>query len=141
MPHKMPALTQMQLLISLARIDGKVADREKNYIVNIGRANGIYPDEILPLFERDTPDAHTTIPQDLTNGQKFSYIVSLVQLMKIDERMYKEEIQYCSRIAESLGYDQQVMFDLMLHVKSEAMSEAELKSLQDLTQKYLKQSS
>lgn len=136
MPDKMPAITQMQLLINLARIDGKVADREKNYIINIGRANGIYPDEILPLFEQTTTSTPNGIPTSLTNDQKFSYIVSLVQLMKIDERMYKEEIHYCSQIAASLGYDQQVMFELMLHVKA-SMSETELKDLQTLTEKYL----
>ena len=46
----MPALNQMKLLISLAQIDGTVADRERNYIINIGRANNIYPDQVLPLF-------------------------------------------------------------------------------------------
>ncbi len=140
MHNKMPAFAQMQLLISLARIDGKVADREKNYIINIGRANGIYPDEILPLFDQqDQANAHG-IPADLTNQQKFNYIVSLVQLMKIDERMYKEEIQYCSHIAKTLGYDQQVMFELMLHVKSVPMSDEELTSLFQLTEKYLQKS-
>jgi hypothetical protein len=31
----MPALNQMKLLISLAQIDGTVAPRERNYIINI----------------------------------------------------------------------------------------------------------
>ncbi len=79
----------------------------------------------------------TVFLADLTNQQKFNYIVSLVQLMKIDERMYKEEIQYCSHIAKTLGYDQQVMFELMLHVKSVPMSDEELTSLFQLTEKYL----
>jgi hypothetical protein len=80
----MPALNQMKLLISLAQIDGTVADRERNYIINIGRANNIYPDQVLPLFDK----RHTLIvPDDLTNDQKFDYLFSLVQLMKIDERM------------------------------------------------------
>jgi uncharacterized tellurite resistance protein B-like protein len=140
MYNKMPAFAQMQLLISLARIDGKVADREKNYIINIGRANGIYPDEILPLFDQQDQINADGIPTDLTDQQKFNYIVSLVQLMKIDERMYKEEIQYCSRIAQSLGYDPQVMFELMLHVKAVPMSDDELKTLRQLTEKYLHKS-
>ena len=137
MYNKMPAFAQMQLLINLARIDGKVADREKNYIINIGRANGIYPDEILPLFDQQDQVNADGIPADLTNQQKFNYIVSLVQLMKIDERMYKEEIHYCSRIAESLCYDRQVMFELMLHVKSAPMSDDEMTALYQLTEKYL----
>jgi hypothetical protein len=130
----MSALAQMKLLINLARIDGSVADRERNYIINIGRANGIYPDEVNPLFNQQHP---MIIPQDLTSDQKFDYIFSLVQLMKIDERMYKEEIVFCSEVASKLGYDRQVMFELMLHVKSAAMGKEEIDSLRKLTEKYL----
>jgi hypothetical protein len=129
----MAVLNQMKLLISLAQIDGKVAEREQYYIINIGRANGFYPDEIKPLFEKQHK---LIIPENLTADQKFNYIVSLVQLMKIDERMYKEEIMFCSKIAVNLGYDQAVMFDLMLHVKTD-MSESELDELRSITDKHL----
>jgi hypothetical protein len=131
----MSVLAQMKLLVNLAQIDGKVADREKFYILNIGRANGIYPDEITPLFDQ----RHDLIvPEDLDADQKFDVIFSLVQLMKIDERMYKEEILFCSKIAASLGYEQQVMFDLMLHVKGDSMAPDEKEALKVLTMKYLK---
>jgi hypothetical protein len=52
--------------------------------------------------------------------------------------MYKEEILFCSKIAASLGYEQEVMFDLMLHVKGEAMAPDEMEALKILTMKYLK---
>ncbi|MBL7857660.1 MAG: hypothetical protein JNM57_08220 [Cyclobacteriaceae bacterium] len=125
----------MKLLINLAQIDGRVADREKNYIINIGRANGIYPDQVVDLFDRRH---ELIVPQNLSDDQKFDYIFSLVQLMKIDERMYKEEIMFCSKVASGLGYDQEVMFDLMLHVKAAAMAEDEKQELKKLTEKYLK---
>ena len=130
----MAAIPQIKLLISLAQIDGRVAEREQNYIINIGRANGIYPDEITPLFDQRH---ELVVPANLTNDAKFNYIFSLVQLMKIDERMYKEEMLFCSKIASSLGYDQGVMFDLILHVKSAAMASDEMDALRKLTEKYL----
>ncbi|WP_160143524.1 TerB family tellurite resistance protein [Chryseolinea soli] len=130
----MSALAQMKLLISLAQIDGTVADRERNYIINIGRANNVYPDEVKPLFDK----RHDLIvPEDLSDDRKFDYLFSLVQLMKIDERMYKEEIMFCSKIASNLGYDQQVMFELLLHVKAGAMGTDEMSGLKSLVQKYL----
>jgi hypothetical protein len=131
----MPALAQMKLLINLAQVDGTVADRERNYIINIGRANGIYPDQVVPLFDQKH---EMIVPGDLSADQKFSYIFSLVQLMKIDERMYKEEIIYCSQVATKLGYDHQVMYDLMLHVKASLMGEKEMEALRKLTEKHLK---
>jgi len=131
----MPALNQMKLLISLAQIDGTVAPRERNYIINIGRANNFYPDQVVPLFDQRH---NLIIPEDLNPDQKFDYLFSLIQLMKIDERMYREEIMFCSKIAATLGYDQQVMFELLLHVKAVAMTEEEMAELKKLVQKYLK---
>jgi hypothetical protein len=127
------ALLQLKLLINLARVDGTVGEKEEKYIYNIGAANGLPAETIRPLFS----ESHEVIvPTNLTNDKKFDYIFSLVQLMKIDERLYKEEIRYCSRVASKLGYNEAVMFDLMLHVHS-VMQENELEELRKLTTKYL----
>ena len=131
----MSTLTQLKLLVSLAQIDGKVAERERNYIINIARANDVAEDQIVPLLEQ----RHAlVIPTDLTDDQKFEYIFTLVQLMKIDERMYKEEMMFCTKIAENLGYDNQVMFELLLHVKAGVMEKDEIVNLKEITQKHLK---
>jgi hypothetical protein len=130
----MAAIPQMKLLINLAQIDGQVAERERNYIKNIGRANGIYPDEIDPLFDKRH---ELIVPEDLNDDQKFAYIFSLIQLMKIDERMYREELMFVTKIAIKLGYKSDVLVELMLHVKSHEMTPAEMKNLKELTQKYL----
>jgi len=131
----MAALPQMKLLISLAQIDGKVAERERNYIINIGRANGLYPDEVEPLFDQRHD---LIIPDGLTADQKFNYIFSLIQLMKIDERMYKEELLFCGKIAANLGYKSEVLFDLLLNVKSFDMPADEMAELKTRVQKNLK---
>lgn len=127
------AIPQLKLLINLARIDGEVAAPERKYISNIGLANGIAQDAIAPLFEQNH---EVIIPANLSDDEKFNYIFSLVQLMKIDQRLYQDEIRYCSKVAARLGYDEAVMFDLMLHVRS-AMEANEMQSLKALTQKYL----
>lgn len=130
----MSALSQLKLLISLAQIDGKVAERERNYITNIGRANELSPADIEQLLEQRH---QLIIPKELTDDQKFDYIFSLVQLMKIDERMYKEEMMFCTKIAENLGYNNQVMFELLLHVKPGVMEKDEIINLKEVTQKHL----
>jgi hypothetical protein len=132
----MALLQQMKLLINLARIDGEVGPREKYYIKNIGLANQFPALEIEDLFDQRH---ELIVPDNLNNDQKFDYIFSLVQLMKIDERMYKEEIMFCSKIASRLGYSEEVMFDLMLHVKAASMRKDELATLKELTEKYLNQ--
>lgn len=127
------ALEQLKLLVNLARIDGDVAEKERKYISNIGLANKVASEDIQPLFEKNH---ELVVPANLSDEQKFNYIFSLVQLMKIDERLYKDEIQYCSKVAAKLGYDENVMFELMLHVRS-AMEAGETQIIRKLTEKYL----
>lgn len=131
----MSSIAHMKLLVNLARIDGKVADREKQFILNIAGSQGIDAGQVTSWFE----SAHeAAVPSHLTDDEKFEFIFSMTQLMKVDERMYREEILFCSRIAEKLGYDQQVMFDLMLQVKTPAMSADEIEALKPVVQKYLR---
>lgn len=130
----MAAIAQMKLLINLALIDGKIAETERQYIHNIGSANGFTDAEVEDLFGK----RHALIvPEDLSDNQKFEYIFSLVQLMKADQRIYKEEIMFCSKIASRLGFDEEIMFDLMLHVKSMNMDHEDVNALKDVTMKYL----
>lgn len=131
-------LSRMKLLINLAKVDGQVADKEKNYLINIGRANGIYPDEIYPLF---TQNHDVPVPSDLSDDQKFDLLFRLVQLMKLDERMYREEIAFCGHIATRLGYSKQVMFELLAQVRTGAMDAKEMESLKKVTQSYLNRQS
>jgi hypothetical protein len=109
-----PKLLQIKSLITLARIDGEVAEKERSYIYTIGEANGISESMIKPLFNQDH---EIIVPTQLTADEKFQYIFSLVQLMKIDERLYKNEIRYCAKITSKLGYNQEALFDLMLLLK------------------------
>ncbi len=130
----MASIEKLKHLVNLARIDGEVGERERQYIINIGLANHLMVAEILPLFSRE----HAIVEQrDLTDEQKFDYIFRLVQLMKIDEKLYREEIKYCSQIAAKLGYREEVMFELMLKVKNTPIVKDELDALKKLTASYL----
>jgi hypothetical protein len=131
---KMSVIAQLKTLINLARIDGEVESREKQYIINIGKANGCIERDIIPLFDQSHD---VIIPSGLAPEQKFDYLLSLVRLMKIDERIYKEELHYCATVASKLGYEQEVLFDLMLHARSGTMSQEEIAELRELTRKHL----
>ena len=130
----MASIQQLKLLINLARVDGEVAEKERQYILNIGQANHLLVAEILPLFSSEHP---MVVPQNLSEEQTFDYIFRLVQLMKIDEKIYKDEIKYCAKIAATLGYREEVMFELMLKVKNAGMGKDEMDSLKKLTSTYL----
>ena len=97
-------------------------------------ANGIPLADITPLFGQKHD---LIVPANLNEQQRFEYIVSLVQLMKIDERLYQEEIVFCSKVASRLGYDRTVMFEMMYSVRAE-MEANELDALKKLASRYLR---
>jgi hypothetical protein len=130
----MDVRAQLKVMIGLARIDGMVADREKNFIRNIGRANGLNDQDIDPLFDQH----HSLIiPENLSHDDKFNYLFNLVQLMKIDERLYREELLFCSKIASVLGYRREVLAEMMLNVRPGAMTAAEIESVKKITDNFL----
>ena len=130
----MIVLEQLKLLVNLSRIDGDMSSQERSYITSIGKAHGFPESSVETLFY----GSHDTIiPKDLSPDQRFNYIFNLVQLMKLDERLYEDEIKFCTGIATRLGYQSQVMFELLLKVKSETMDQKEIDSLKELAAKYL----
>jgi len=130
----MPAIHHLKLLVSLARIDGEVVEKEKQYIINIGQANHFMVSEILPLF---SSDHEQVVPENLTKDQKFDYIFTLVQLMRIDGRIYQDEIKYCAQVASRLGYQRDLLFELMLKVQEVGQSKDDVNALKLFTSEFL----
>ena len=130
----MSATAQLRLLINLALVDGEVTDRERKFVTNIGKANGLSPQDVEYMFHNT---GEVSVPTDLSDDEKFDYLLSLVQLMKIDERLYRDEIKYCGNVAAKLGYGKEVMVELMLKVSATMMS-AEKEALKELLSSGLK---
>lgn len=127
--------THLNLLVQLAKIDGVVVQDEIDLIKQIGKANGMSSDDISACFE------DPTLIEDLdglNDDEKYEYIYSVVQLMKIDGRLYKEELNFCAKMASKIGYDEGVLLELLLKIYSDPDISADKASLKDTIQKYLK---
>lgn len=123
------------MLVQLARVDGVVVQEEIDLIKQIGKANGMSNEEISESFE--DPSVIEGL-ETLNDDQRYDYLYNVVQLMKIDGRIYKEEIQYCAKIASKLGYDEDVLRELMLKIYSDPHITTDKASLKSRIQKYLK---
>ena len=58
--------------------------------------------------------------------------------MKIDGRLYKEEITYCAKIASKLGYEEDVLREMILKIYSDPHITTDKESLKAKIQAYLK---
>jgi len=123
------------MLVQLARVDGVVVQEEIDLITQIATGFGMSSDEISACFEDPSQIGDLS---NLPDDQKFEYIYNMVQLMKIDGRLYKEEIQYCAKMANNLGYDEEVLTELMLKIYSDPHISADKASVKSSVQKYLK---
>lgn len=127
--------THISLLVQLARVDGVVVQDEIDLIKQIGHSHGMSSDEISACFE----NPHLVEDLDnLTNDEKYEYIYNIVRLMKIDGRLYKEEISFCARLASKLGYNEGVLLELMLKIYSDPDISADKENLKSTIQQYLK---
>lgn len=129
----MANLSQIQLLINLARADGEIAEEEKQYLFNIGIANSIDKQKVEQMLSSDQPEI---LSKNLSDEERFNLLFKLVQLMKADGKLFKEEIRYCSKIASKLGYREEVIFELMLEVKSGSMKVEDIDKIRNKTREY-----
>ncbi len=127
--------SHINILVQLARIDGVVVQEEIDLITQIANGFGMTSEEISACFE--DPDDIGDLTK-LPNDEKYEHIYNMVQLMKIDGRLYKEEIQYCAKMATKLGYDEEVLTELMLKIYSDPHITTDKQSLKSAIQKYLK---
>ena len=127
--------THLNILVQLAKIDGVVVQDEIDLIKQIGTANGLTSDEISQCFS--DPDVLEDLTA-LTDDEKYEYIYNIVQLMKIDGRLYKEELKFCAKMASKLGYDESVLIELMLKIYSNQDITTDKAVLKSTIQKYLK---
>jgi len=109
----MHTVDRLKILISLASSDGELADKEREQIISIGQANHLMVAEILPLFSA----VRGQLPSSIPAVQKEDLLIELVQLMRVDEKIYKAEMRYCAQMAARLGYKEEAIFELMLHAR------------------------
>ncbi len=124
---------QLSTLIELAKIDGEFDGQEKLHILMLGRANGLTEVEIKDIVKNPVPmpDVHL-----LSSDDKFDYLFNIIQLMKIDQEVYKSEIHHCEKLAEKLGFKTKVVSAISSQVYSDPSISADIDALKKAVKKY-----
>lgn len=97
----------------MAKIDGETDDSELQFIREIGISDAISDQDVDEIIA--STEASDTIPslEAFTTDQKVELMTDLVLVMKIDGKIHKEEMKFCSKVLKKLGYDENVLFDLV----------------------------
>jgi len=131
----MIALEKLQLLVNLARADDNLAQDEKQFIKNIGKAHG-YPESSVETLFYETHAIN--IPENLTHEHRVDFAISLTQLMLLDKMMFLKEIEYCINLVERLGFEKRFIYKLIAAVSEQANDPKQLETIRKEAHKYLK---
>ncbi|MGI9542397.1 MAG: TerB family tellurite resistance protein [Cyclobacteriaceae bacterium] len=124
---------QLNLLIHLAMIDGKVTDQERQMITQIAEKNNFDPLELETMFQYPKPMESFGA---LTSDAKFDYLYQVVRLMNIDDDVDRRELLFCQDMAMRLGYRKEVIDELWTALVDDSNLKMDREALKNKVQRY-----
>jgi len=88
-------------LAALAKADGHIDAREMNFILAVGKKNGISTSEVQALVS-GSKGGNSDLPT--TDSERFDQIFDLVDMMLADGIVDENEMDFCIMMAEKLGF-------------------------------------
>jgi hypothetical protein len=129
-----PVEEQISLLVHLSKVDNHVAKEESELIHAIGLRNGLTVDQIETIIDNPLSIGRLS---NLLPDEKFEYLFNIIQLMKIDKKVFQKEIDYCEKIAMNLGYKPGVIGELSAFIYSDPTIMTKRSFLRSLADQYL----
>ena len=91
----------LQNLAVLAKADGHIDDREMNFIIAVGKKNGMSADKVKALVS-GSKGMSSDLPTN--DSERFDQIFDLVDMMLADGIVDDTEMDFCIMMAEKLGF-------------------------------------
>ncbi|UXP33330.1 hypothetical protein N6H18_05115 [Reichenbachiella agarivorans] len=126
---------QLTALVNLAKSDNNIDKRELSLIYRIGEAHQLSREEIDEII--DHPGKVEKV-DELSAEEKFEFLYSIIQLMKIDDEIINKEVDYCNMIADKLGYSYGAVMEMYPIVHKNLVIAHEKKKLQKRIAAFLK---
>lgn len=130
----LPIEDQISIFVHLSKADKVIADEERKLIHAVAKRHGLSPQETDAIIEDPNEIGDLS---DLPTEEKFDYLYTVIQLMKIDKKIFQTEIQYCESIAMKLGYKPGVVADLSQYIYSDPTMTSDRRHLKEIAAKQL----
>ena len=103
----------IKILSSLAAVDGTFDEAENEFLGNVATIWGINGEELNSIVN-SKESMEISIPED--EGIRSEQLAALIGMMMIDGKIYDEEFQFCSMIAEKYGFKPEVVNDIITDI-------------------------
>jgi len=104
-------------LLHLAQVDGNVSGSELALIYKIAIEKGLSMFEVEQMIQNPPQEAAEL--SELSKDDKFEYIYTIILMIKMDGKLDEREYEMCTKYASLLGYDKNVISELMNLIKSD----------------------
>ena len=86
---------------ALAKVDGHIDTAEMNYIITIGKKNGMRPEDVRTIIA-NSESTKLELPNN--DSERFDQIYDLVEMMLADGIVDDNEMEFCMEMAAKLGF-------------------------------------
>jgi uncharacterized tellurite resistance protein B-like protein len=100
---------QLKVLTDLAKTDGILDSSEEKIIRRIGITNGMTEAQVKEILNSPNPEYDlNTFEVD----EKFDLLFHAIEVMKVDGKVYNEEVRFCEKLALELGFELSAVMEL-----------------------------
>lgn len=128
----------INILVQLAKVDGKAFESELSVIRKIGSSKLVSDEDVEKAIE--TAEASDPVPDvsSFSEEEKLELIYDLVEVMKADGIIHKEEMKFCLAMTRKLGFEEDALFELVSNTVVDTTSPASKEDVISKARKYLK---
>ncbi|MGK7389695.1 MAG: TerB family tellurite resistance protein [Candidatus Cyclobacteriaceae bacterium M2_1C_046] len=111
---------QLNILVQLAEIDKHLAPIEKERIFQIAKERNFPIEEVKNLIRNPEPIGSLGA---LSDNSRFDYIITCIELVLIDKKVFTSELLFCKNVAIKLGFKQNVVDFLIENINNHSKEE------------------
>ena len=128
----------LRALVQLALSDKHFDIEEKKWIYNIGKAHKIPEVDINLLVQEELSKKHfePLTFSALSFDEKFEFLYNIIQLMKVDRKVYLAEIKYCEDISIRLGFKEEVVGKLSKFIYGNPAITSDIEELKKIAKRF-----
>ncbi|MCU0419148.1 MAG: hypothetical protein MUC38_05765 [Cyclobacteriaceae bacterium] len=111
---------QLNVLIQLAEADKHFAKVERDFILKLAQDRQYPQDQVLALIRNPEPIDGLGA---LSNDQKFDYLMTCLELVFADQKVFESELIFCRSIAIKLGFRKHIIDFLVENFQTRSREE------------------
>lgn len=123
-------------LAALAKADGHIDEREMNFIVAVGKKNGMRPTEVRNVVA-NSGSVNLLLPDN--DSERFDQIFDLVDMMLADGVVDDHEMEFCIDMASKLGFRKAIVGVLVRKISLGVKDGLPREQIKEETQAFLNQ--